>query len=124
MGEDMRPLTQRDGDHMAGNHVIIRCATNEDTFVGLAHLLAGSMRASVGDAARKGQPIARVGNSGNTTEPHLHIHAKIGGESDCMLDGCGVPLRIRGRFLMRNDLFRGCAEKEDHEWFWLSQIQP
>ena len=105
---DMDPLVQRDADHIAGNHVVIRCVST-DTFVGLAHLLAGSIQARVGDTVSMGQPLARVGNSGNTTEPHLHIHAKTGGAPDSMLDGRGVPIRIRGRFLMRNDLFRGLS---------------
>lgn len=109
---DMYPLAQRDADHIAGNHIVIRCATRTDTFVGLAHLLAGSIQVRVGDAVSAGQPLARVGNSGNTTEPHLHIHAKTGGSPDSMLDGRGIPLCIRGRFLMRNDLFHGLSRRE------------
>lgn len=105
---DMDPLVLRDAGHIAGNYIVVRCA-GTDTFVGLAHLLAGSIQVRVGDAVSAGQPLARVGNSGNTTEPHLHIHAKTGGAPDSMLDGRGVPLRIRGRFLMRNDLFRGLS---------------
>jgi hypothetical protein len=104
---DMDPLVQRDTGDIAGNHIVIRCGARTDTFVGLAHLLAGSIQVRVGDAVSAGQPLARVGNSGNTTEPHLHIHAKTGGAPDSMLDGQGIPLRIHGRFLMRNDLFRG-----------------
>lgn len=108
---DMDPLVQRDADDIAGNHIVIRCAARTDTFVGLAHLLAGSIQVRVGDAVSAGQPLARVGNSGNTTEPHLHIHAKTSGAPDSMLDGRGVPLRIRGRFLMRNDLFCGLTRE-------------
>lgn len=104
---DMDPLVQRDADHIEGNHIVIRSAARTDTFVGLAHLLAGSIQVRVGETVSAGQMLARVGNSGNTTEPHLHIHAKVGGEPHSMLDGQGVPLLIRGRFLMRNDLFRG-----------------
>lgn len=109
---EIGPLAQRDFAHIEGNHIVIQCAGRTDTFVGLAHLLPGSVQVRVGDTVCMGQPLARVGNSGNTTEPHLHIHAKRGGEPDCMLDGCGVPLRIRGRFLMRNDLFRGLSRRE------------
>jgi murein DD-endopeptidase MepM/ murein hydrolase activator NlpD len=47
---------------------------------------------------KEGQRIGRVGNSGNTSEPHLHIHAER--------DGAGVPLRFDGRFPVRNDLVR------------------
>ncbi|HEX3661118.1 MAG TPA: M23 family metallopeptidase [Acidobacteriaceae bacterium] len=106
---DMDPWVQQDAEHIAGNHIVIRCGAGTDTYVSLAHLLAGSLQVRVGDAVSAGQSLARVGNSGNTTEPHLHVHAKRGGEPDSMLDGEAVPLRIRGRFLMRNDLFRGLA---------------
>ena len=40
------------------------------------HLMHHSVRVTVGDLVRLGQPIARVGNSGNTTEPHLHLQAQ------------------------------------------------
>lgn len=111
---DINPLAQRDFAHIEGNHIVIQCAGRTDAFVGLAHLRAGSIQVRVGETVSIGRPLARVGNSGNTTEPHLHIHAKIGGEPDCMLDGQGVPLRIRGRFLMRNDLFRGLTGRADY----------
>ena len=39
-----------------------------------AHLKPGSVRVHVGDAVKRGQTIALVGNSGNTLEPHLHFH--------------------------------------------------
>ncbi|MGH9506579.1 MAG: M23 family metallopeptidase [Terriglobales bacterium] len=108
---DMEPWFQRDVVNRAGNHIVIRCqrgATPDgDVYIGLAHLQPGSIVVHCGDQVRAGQPLARAGNSGNTTEPHLHIHAKAGGEPDSMLDGRGVPLKIGARFLMRNDLFRG-----------------
>lgn len=42
----------------------------------MAHLSPGSIQVKVGDHVNVGQPIAKVGNSGNTTEPHLHIQAQ------------------------------------------------
>ncbi|TMZ49982.1 M23 family metallopeptidase, partial [Klebsiella pneumoniae] len=51
-----------------------------------------------GDVVREGQLLGTVGNSGNTSEPHLHIHAEKDGE--------GVPIRFGGRFLVRNNLMR------------------
>jgi murein DD-endopeptidase MepM/ murein hydrolase activator NlpD len=46
----------------------------------LAHLKQGSVTVHVGDAVRRGQPLAAVGNSGHTNEPHLH--AQIPGLGD------------------------------------------
>jgi hypothetical protein len=39
-----------------------------------AHLQLGSLRVKVGDRVRKGQVLAKVGNSGNASGPHLHFH--------------------------------------------------
>lgn len=54
-----------------GNHVVIRRA--DGTMVLLAHLQRGSVRVRVGDVVRTGQPLGRVGNSGRSSEPHLHL---------------------------------------------------
>jgi murein DD-endopeptidase MepM/ murein hydrolase activator NlpD len=45
----------------------------------MGHLSPGTIRVKVGDQVRLGQQIANVGNSGNTTEPHLHIQAQTVG---------------------------------------------
>jgi murein DD-endopeptidase MepM/ murein hydrolase activator NlpD len=42
----------------------------------IGHLSPGSIQVKVGDQVKLGQQIAKVGNSGNTTEPHLHIQAQ------------------------------------------------
>ena len=55
-----------------GNHVIIDFGNDE---YGLfAHLLNGSVSVAVGDAVVAGDELGRCGNSGNTSEPHLHFH--------------------------------------------------
>jgi len=43
-----------------------------------AHLQPGSLRVKKGDRVKKGQVLALVGNSGNTTGPHLHFHVMDG----------------------------------------------
>lgn len=45
---------------------------NRHAFYG--HLLPGSLRVKPGDRVRRGQVIGRLGNSGNSTGPHLHFH--------------------------------------------------
>lgn len=86
-----------DSDHPAGNHVVVRC---DGIDVELAHLKAGSIRISIGDRLAIGTVIGQVGNSGNTTEPHLHIHA-VDPET-----GRGAPIVFDGRWPLRNRLWR------------------
>ena len=57
---------------VGGNHVIIDLGKGQFAFY--AHLQPGSPRVKVGDRVKAGQVIGLVGNSGNSTEPHLHFH--------------------------------------------------
>ncbi|WGH90308.1 M23 family metallopeptidase [Auritidibacter ignavus] len=61
------------GGHRAvlGNHLVIK---HEDgVYAAYAHLRKGSVRVKFGDRVETGDIIAEVGNTGNTTEPHLHV---------------------------------------------------
>lgn len=98
------PIGQRDTAHLAGNHVLLGCGGAK---VVLAHLLRGSVRVRTGERVGTGQPLGQVGNSGNTSEPHLHIHAERGGTPAGILDGVGIPVTFDGRFLVRNSLVWG-----------------
>lgn len=55
-----------------GNRVVIEVAASEYLF--LCHLKAGSVTVREGDRVDRGQAVGRVGNSGNSTEPHVHVH--------------------------------------------------
>ncbi|NJM98136.1 MAG: peptidoglycan DD-metalloendopeptidase family protein [Phormidesmis sp. RL_2_1] len=90
---------QPDRDHMSGNFVLLRC---EAADVLLAHLKPGSAKVKVGDAIATGQPLGAVGNSGNTNEPHLHIHAQRPGSEATPFDGDPLPVVFDGRYLVRN----------------------
>jgi hypothetical protein len=57
---------------IAGNHLVIR-TEERDAFVLLAHLRRGSIRPRVGARVGRGEPVAECGNSGNSTEPHVHL---------------------------------------------------
>lgn len=61
---------------VGGNFVIIDIGQGRYAFY--AHLKPGSLRVRPGDRVRKGQVIGLVGNSGNSTEPHLHFHLADG----------------------------------------------
>ena len=57
---------------VAGNYVVIALPDGAG-YVALVHLRAGSIRVSAGEAVSQGQPLASCGNSGNSTQPHLHL---------------------------------------------------
>lgn len=56
---------------IVGNHVVIR--TDRGDFALVAHLRRGSARVRVGERVRAGQEVGLCGNSGNSTEPHVHL---------------------------------------------------
>jgi hypothetical protein len=98
---DLRP-PEADRENLAGNHVVVRCA-EEDVDVELAHMKEGSIAVKQGERVTEGGLLGGVGNTGNTSEPHLHIHAVRTG-SGSVLKGEGVPILFDGRFLVRNGL--------------------
>ncbi|MBI4051329.1 MAG: M23 family metallopeptidase [Elusimicrobia bacterium] len=65
------PIGKSDTKYLEGNHVVIKF--DKDKFALLAHLQQKSVTVKVGDRVQVGQLIGRCGNSGNTSEPHLHI---------------------------------------------------
>jgi len=54
-----------------GNNVILEIAPN--VFAWYAHLRQGSLTVKVGDAVKAGAPIAKLGNTGPSEGPHLHL---------------------------------------------------
>ncbi|MEO7954604.1 MAG: peptidoglycan DD-metalloendopeptidase family protein [Polaromonas sp.] len=89
-----------DRDHLAGNHVMLRCAEAD---VLLGHLQPGSVRVHAGANVAVGDWLASVGNSGNTGEPHLHIHAQGKGPTEAPLGGDPRPIEFKGRFPVRGE---------------------
>jgi murein DD-endopeptidase len=57
---------------VGGNHVILDIGGGHFAFY--AHLQPGKIRVKMGDRVKRGQVVGLVGNSGNSTEPHLHFH--------------------------------------------------
>jgi hypothetical protein len=95
------PPPQPDRTRMPGNHVLLDCG---GAHVLLAHLKPGTVRARPQQLIEAGAFIGLVGNSGNSNEPHLHVHAQrpaaAGHEP---LSGDPLPIRFNGRYLVRND---------------------
>lgn len=91
---------------IGGNHVIVDIGMGRFAFY--AHLRPGSLRVKVGDRVRRGQVLGLVGNSGNSTEPHLHFHIS---DSPSPLGAEGIPyvydqFELVGRC---KGMFIGCA---------------
>jgi hypothetical protein len=56
-----------------GNYVVIQLEET-GTYLLIAHLRPGSVAVTAGETVAEGQAIGQCGNSGNTSEPHIHIH--------------------------------------------------
>lgn len=57
---------------LLGNHVILDHGNGEFSF--LVHFKQGSVEVSAGQNLKAGDLLGSCGNSGNSTEPHLHYH--------------------------------------------------
>lgn len=68
------PLGKKDSKNPAGNHVVIKVATNRFIFIG--HLQNGSVSVKAGDEVKPGQLLGKCGNSGNSDAPHVHLHVQ------------------------------------------------
>lgn len=77
------PLTEKT---LPGNYIILKLA--EGKYAGYGHLIPGSLQVKKGDRVIRGQVIAKLGNSGNSSEPHLHFQV-IDGPS--FLASNGIP---------------------------------
>jgi hypothetical protein len=96
------PLTDR--QHLAGNYLFLNCGS---AHVLLGHLQQGSVSVRPGDRVTAGQRLGAIGNSGNSGEPHLHVHAQTATTGTrSLLDARPVPVTFYGRALARNDVVR------------------
>lgn len=86
---------------LGGNRVILKLDDGVYAFYG--HLRKGSVQVEVGDTVERGEQIAELGNSGNTSESHLHFH---------LMDG-PLPLTAENLPWVIDDFdFEGTAEPD------------
>jgi hypothetical protein len=69
-------LQLRGARGLMGNHVVLRL--RDGTHLALAHLRRGTLAVAVGDEVRAGDVVGAVGNSGNSSEPHVHLQLMDG----------------------------------------------
>ncbi|MGW6456827.1 M23 family metallopeptidase [Streptomyces sp. NPDC055078] len=80
-----------------GNHLVLDLG--DGTYALYAHVMRGSLTVKEGDRVRAGQRIARCGNSGNSTEPHVHFQLMDRPDPEIALP---LPFRWRGIDLPAN----------------------
>jgi murein DD-endopeptidase MepM/ murein hydrolase activator NlpD len=77
---------QAEAFRRGGNVIVLEVA--RDQYLFMVHLKAGSLTVAPGDDVKRGDVLARVGNSGNTSEPHLHVHLQ---DTPMIARGQGIP---------------------------------
>lgn len=104
-------------DNIGGNYVILQISANR--YVTYAHLQNGSVRVRLHDQVKRGDVLALLGNSGNTTGPHLHLQVT---DRSSVLQAQGVP------FLFERFTYLGLGsdyELDNHASIpWESSIPP
>ncbi|HWK90038.1 MAG TPA: M23 family metallopeptidase [Longimicrobium sp.] len=93
---------QMDRANPPGNHVILDHGKGE--FSLLAHLREGSVAVGAGDRVQAGQKLGECGNSGNTSEPHLHYHLQNAPE---LWTAEALPAQFNGYFADGQRVERG-----------------
>ncbi|TSD49973.1 M23 family metallopeptidase [Rhodococcus sp. KBS0724] len=78
-------------DQLGGNYAIIDIGNGNYAFY--AHMIPGSASVKVGDTVSRGDVIGNLGNSGNTSEVHLHFHIS---RAPTPLSSDNVPYEIDG----------------------------
>ncbi|MER8003666.1 M23 family metallopeptidase [Streptomyces sp. NPDC095613] len=76
---------------VTGNHLVLDLGNG--TYALYAHLRRGSLAVGMGDRVKAGQVVAQCGNSGNSTEPHVHFQLMDHVDPDAAR---GIPFRWRG----------------------------
>jgi hypothetical protein len=72
-----------------GNHIVLDLGNG--VFAFYAHMQKNSIRVAPGDKVERGQVLGKLGNTGNTSAPHLHFHLMDG---PSVLGSNGVPYVI------------------------------
>lgn len=72
-GINDNPLGEMNESQFAGNYIVLEHLHNEYSL--LAHFKKGSITVKEGDTVACGQVLGLCGNSGNSSEPHIHFQA-------------------------------------------------
>lgn len=76
-------------ENVDGNHIVLDLGHGKYAFY--AHLQRKSLLVAKGDQVKRGQALALLGNTGNSSAPHLHFHLMDG---TSVLGSSGLPYII------------------------------
>ena len=83
--------------NIMGNSVILKTANNEYLF--FAHFKQGSIKVKSGETIKSGETLGLCGNSGNSSEPHLHFHIQ---NTNDLATGTGAKCYFKEITVKRN----------------------
>lgn len=72
-----------------GNYIVIKHAEDEYSFI--AHIKPDSFLVNEGDKVKRYQEIAKCGNTGNSTQPHIHFHIQ---NREGFILSAGLPIEF------------------------------
>lgn len=102
-----RDIEQVSTEAIGGNMIVVDIGGGAFAFY--AHLQRGSLKAKLGEKVRKGQVLGLLGNTGNSTAPHLHFHLMDGPSP---LNANGLPY-VFDRFTSRGMMESGQDDSLD-----------
>ncbi len=91
-----------------GNFVMIKHNKQEYSF--MAHFIPGSFKVEEGDLVKRGEVIGKCGNSGHSTEPHLHLHFQ---DHPNFYLGRGIPIKFNNLKIDGEDKIESYIKKEE-----------
>jgi murein DD-endopeptidase MepM/ murein hydrolase activator NlpD len=104
---------------VTGNHVVLDLGGGVYAFY--AHMQKKSILVQVGQQVKRGQLLGKLGNSGNTSAPHLHFHLM---DSTSVLGSNGTPYVIDSFALAGRIPAEKFAASESLEGNWSSGLFP
>ena len=82
-----------------GNYIILKCNSTPDEFLAFYHFKINSINFKEGLSVKTGQVIGQCGNSGRSTEPHLHFHIQDNVDDTIAI---GLITKFKNTGLLRN----------------------
>ena len=99
-----------------GNHIVLELGKGKYAFY--AHLQRHSLKVALGEHVKRGQTLALLGNTGNTSAPHLHFHLM---DRVSVLGSSGLPYVI-DKFELSGQLSKEQFDKSGIEGEWSKDL--